>query len=281
MSSHVIGSFIALIAAISWSGGDFSGGIAARKLHQYQVLFLTSLSSLAVLFTLALVWGEGLPSPSSTVIAFLAGTSGALGLAAFYKGLSIGNTAIVAPVGGVFGSIIPVIVGIFIEGFPGYLPVIGFALALLGIWFVTKVDGEAQSKLKTSLSLAFMAGIGFGGFLTLIALVDDNQIFSPLAVAKFASLILASILIWRNKLPIPKLGGSGMALVSGVLDAGGNLFYLLATQYTRIDIAAVLSSLYPAGTVLLSMVFLKEKIMPFQWIGVGLCLSAIMLITIG
>jgi len=280
MSTNIVGALIALAAAISWGGGDFSGGYAARKFHQFQVLFLSSLSSLLTLLILTLVRGEGAPSLSDAIFAILAGTSGALGLAAFYKGLSIGNTAIVAPVGGVIGSIIPVIVGIFIQGFPGYPALIGFALALFGIWLVTKIKDGSDSNLKSSLGLATLAGLGFGGFLTLIAQVDGEQIFSPLVVAKFTSLLLAFILIRKNKQFIPKFNRSGTALLSGVLDAGGNMLYLLAIQFTRLGMAAVLSSLYPAVTVLLSTFILKEKTSSSQWIGVALCITAIMLIAL-
>jgi drug/metabolite transporter (DMT)-like permease len=72
-----------------------------------------------------------------------------------------------------------------------------------------------------------------------------------------------------------------VALLSGFLDAGGNILYLFATQNTRLDIAALLSSLYPAATVLLSSLILKEKSSLTQWFGVGACIVAIMLITTG
>ncbi|MBC8504499.1 MAG: DMT family transporter [Anaerolineales bacterium] len=280
MSIHILGALIALGAAISWGGGDFSGGYAARKINHFQVLFLTSLSSLSLLLILAIVWVEGIPSTTNAIYAILAGTAGALGLAAFYKGLSIGNVAIVAPVGGVIGSIIPVLFGIFIQGFPGYPALSGFALALLGIWLVTKVENGSDSNLKSSLGLATLAGLGFGGFLTLIAQIDGEQIFAPLVVAKFTSLLVAFILIRQSKQSMPKFNRSGIALLSGVLDAGGNMLYLLAIQFTRLDIAALLSSLYPAGTVLLSTFILKEKTTISQWIGVALCITAIMLITL-
>jgi drug/metabolite transporter (DMT)-like permease len=68
--------------------------------------------------------------------------------------------------------------------------------------------------------------------------------------------------------------------LTGLFDAGGNAFYMLAKQFTRIDVAVVLSSLYPAITVVLSRIFLKEKISRFQWLGVGLCFAAVVLISV-
>ncbi len=271
----------ALAAAISWGGGDFCGGYAARRINQFQVLFLTSISSLLLMLLLALILGESLPSPSSLVFAIMAGVSGALGLAALYRGLSIGNAAIVAPVAGVIGAIIPVIAGMVVQGFPGFAPLVGFVLASLGIGFVTRQSNGNREIMNASFGLAILAGIGFGGFLALIAQIEGQQVFSPLVVAKLASVLLASILIWKSKQQLPKLSTSYLALISGLLDAGGNMLYLYATRFTRLDIAAVLSSLYPAGTVLLSMLILKEKISPIQWLGVALCLAAIMLISFG
>jgi len=238
------------------------------------------MSSLSLLLILAFIWGEGLPSTRSMLYAVPAGSSGALGLAALYKGLSIGNSVIVAPISGIVGTIIPVIAGIFTQGLPGFSQVIGFIVALLGIWLVTKVGSNAESASTSSIGLAIFSGICSGGFLTLIAQVETGQVFAPLVVAKTASVLMASALIWTNKRSIPKITASSLALVSGLLDGSGNIFYLFATHFTRLDIAAVLSSLYPAGTVLLSTIILKEKISSNQWLGVLACIAAIVLISI-
>ena len=125
------------------------------------------------------------------------------------------------------------------------------------------------------LGLAILAGIGFGGFLALIAQTDGGQIFTPLVISKFASLVLAIFLVRTRGLPLPKPTDFPVAILSGFLDTGGNILYLFATQFTRLDIAALLSSFYPAGTVLLSSLILKEKISSQQWFGVSTCVAAI------
>lgn len=277
----MIGILFALFSATSWGAGDFLGGLVARKQSPFQVLFLTTCSSLTLMLVLAILWGETFPGWADILIALIAGISGSLGLTALYRGLSLGNAALVSSVAGVVGAVIPTLVGVFIEGLPSTLHLTGYALALIGIWMVTQSDEEDGVKLKQSLALALLAGIGFGGFLAIIAQMQGEQVFAPLVFAKIASLTVALVLLRSRGLPVPKLNSAPMAIWSGFLDAGGNFFYLFATQYTRLDIAAVLSSLYPAGTVLLSGVFLKERLSKMQWLGVMVCLCAIGLVTWG
>jgi drug/metabolite transporter (DMT)-like permease len=278
---NMIGIILALVASASWGGGDFLGGLASRKLNQFQVLLLATCSSLILLLLFAVIWRESFPSVNNIIIAVVAGISGALGLSALYKGLSLGNAALVAPVAGVIGAIIPTLVGLFVEGMPGILKLVGFGLSIAGIWLVTRSKDGNGFIIQGGLGLALLAGIGFGGFLALIAQIEGKQIFAPLVFSKLASLILAFILLRARQFPIPKLASSPIAIWSGFLDAGGNIFYLFATQFTRLDIAALLSSLYPAVTVLLSSIILKEKLSSYQWVGVIICVAAITLITSG
>jgi drug/metabolite transporter (DMT)-like permease len=276
-----MGIILALISAASWGTGDFLGGFASRKVHQFQVLLFSTSSSMLLVCLCAFLWKEHFPSVHNIILALLAGVCGAAGLAALYKGLSVGNAALVAPVTGVVGALIPTIVGLFVEGLPGSLQLIGFALSIAGIWIVSRSNDENTSGSRDGLSMALLAGLGFGGFLAFIAQVEGDQVFAPLVFSKMASVSFALILLRTRQLPIPNPMKTPIAILSGFLDAGGNVFYLFATQFTRLDIAAVLSSLYPAGTVLLSSIFLKEKLTVYQWVGVGVCLAAIMLITSG
>jgi drug/metabolite transporter (DMT)-like permease len=277
----MIGITLALVAAASWGAGDFLGGLASRKLNQFQVLLLTTYSSLILLFLFAVISGEHFPSANNILIAIVAGVSGSIGLSALYKGLSLGKAALVAPVAGVIGAIIPILVGIFIEGLPGILKLIGFVVSIAGIWLITRSEDGNGSIFQAGLGLAILAGIGFGGFFVFIAQIEGEQVFAPLVFTKLTSLIFAIILIRARQLSIPKPAASPIAIWSGFLDVGGSIFYLFATHFTRLDIAAILSSFYPAVTVLLSSIILKEKISSYQWVGVSLCIVAITLITSG
>jgi len=150
----------------------------------------------------------------------------------------------------------------------------------LGIWFLSKSANAGEKAFKEGMVLALLSGIGFGGFFVFIAQVDKGQVFSPVLVARTITLCIAFLMLKLRHIPIPKLTSNPVALVAGVLDTGGNVFYLLATQFTRLDVAAVLASLYPAATVFLATIVLKEKVSLAQWIGVSLCLMAVVMITI-
>jgi drug/metabolite transporter (DMT)-like permease len=279
-SADLLGSLLALTSAFVWGAGDFSGGFASRRTNQYKVLALAALSGTAILLVAAALRGESLPSPASALWAMLAGASGALGLVALYRGLSLGHAASVAPTAAVIGAVLPVAFSAFADGLPGMTRLAGFALACLGIWLVSQTDSQDMEVSRLGFVLACLAGAGFGGFFIFIAQVERGLVFTPLIVTRCITLCVALLLLRMRRLPWGPVTPNPTALVAGVLDAGGNVFYLLAKQFTRLDVAAVLSSLYPASTVLLSCILLKEKVTRTQWFGVAVCLAAIVFITI-
>lgn len=278
-ASDLAGILFALTSAVIWGSGDFSGGYASRRSNQFQVLALAAFSGIVVLLALAVLTGEWLPSPRSLVFAMSAGVVGALGVAALYRALSLGHAASVAPTAAVIGAVLPVLFGIATEGAPATGRLIGFGLACLGIWLVSQVSTAEGGTSRQALALACFAGACFGGFFILIAQTERDLLFAPLVVARGFMFCTALVLLFARRLPLLPAVFNPVALLAGVLDAGGNVFYMLARQFTRLDVAAVLASLYPASTVLLASLLLKEQISRTQWVGVALCLAAIALIT--
>jgi drug/metabolite transporter (DMT)-like permease len=260
--ANLLGILFALTSAAVWGSGDFCDGLAARRHHSFQVLVFSSLSGLVMMVFLAVLIQETFPGFPNLLWACVAGISGALGLAALYRGLAIGCAAIVAPTSAVVGAILPVVYGLLTNGLPSLTHLAGFCLAFLGIWLVSRSAAGADAGARRGFLLACLAGVGFGGFFILVMLG------------------IALVLLSTNHLTLPGWRETPEAWLAGVLDAGGNVFYLLAKQYTRLDVAAVLSSLYPAATVILAALLLKERISRGQWLGAGICLLAIILITI-
>jgi len=278
LSPHVIGIIYALISAVVWGTGDFSGGVATRTHSQFQVLAIMSVPGIVIIALIAFIIGETTVPIKDILWATSAGISGALGIAALYRGLSMGNAASVAPTAAVIGAALPAGFGCLFIGMPEAAQIAGFIIAILGIWFVSRPPDSHARANNTGLLLAILAGSGFGVFFILIGQVEHGRVFAPLVIAKITALILALVILKARREGIPSLGSNPIALLAGLFDAGGNVFYMLAKQYTRIDVAAVLASMYPSVTVILASIILHEKVSASQWRGVALCVAAIALI---
>jgi drug/metabolite transporter (DMT)-like permease len=279
LSTNLLGVMFGLLSAGVWGSGDFSGGRAARHSHSIQVVALSAIAGVAALSLCAVLWHETWPSLSGAGWAALAGVAGSIGVSALYRGLASGQTAMVASTSAVISAILPVGFGLLTGGLPSATRLAGFALALAGIWLVSRPAQTGRAILSQFL-LACLAGAGFGLFMIFIVQIESGPVFFPLVVARAVSLCLALVLLRLNGRPLPPIGSNPAALLAGALDAGGNVLYMLSQRLTRIDVAAVLSSLYPAATVLLAWVLLKERVSRSQWVGVVICLAAIGLITV-
>lgn len=279
-SAHISGIFLALSASLFFGSADVSGGLASKRDTPFQVLVIGTLISVVLFAGMVLIGKESAPTTASIIYSGLAGLCGSIGLAALYKGLAEGQVAIVSPLSGVVSAAAPVLAAVFTEGAPSIVQFAGFGIALAGIWLVTQSPEMAKTKVKSGVMLGLLSGIFFGAFFILIAQVDNSPVFFPLMISKIMAFLVALSIIMINRTPLPSVISNPAAILSGVLDPVANTCYLLSTQFTRLDIAAVLSSFYPAVTVFLCRIFFKEVISRTQWIGIGLCLAAIILITI-
>jgi drug/metabolite transporter (DMT)-like permease len=271
-----------LLSAVTWGAGDFCGGLASKRTNVYAVVVTSQTIGTGLLIGLTLVFRETLPPVSDLLWGAAAGMAGAIGLLALYRGLASGRMGLVAPVSAVGAAALPVIFAAFLEGLPGVLTLIGFVAALGGIWLLSRPDSPTALALRLNdLGLPVAAGLGFGLFFVLIAQGNEHATFWPLIAARLASVSLMTLMARVNRSSVlPERSQLGLVALSGVLDAGGNAFFSLAVQAGRLDVAAVLSSLYPASTVLLAWLILKERLTRWQWVGVLVALTAIVLITL-
>jgi drug/metabolite transporter (DMT)-like permease len=121
--------------------------------------------------------------------------------------------------------------------------------------------------------------LGVSGFLILIAQVESDSPFLPLVIARLAGVVVAVLVLAGAGTPWLSLRGNPWALGAGMLDAAGNVAYVVAVHHLRVDLAAVLSSLYPAVTVLLALRFMHQALRSRQWLGLALCLGGLGLIS--
>lgn len=266
-----------VLSALIWGSGDFCGGLATRRVSVLAVLVASQGAGLLALLALALLWREPWLSPADLAWSAAAGLAGTLGLSALYTGLARGAAAVVAPVSGVLAAALPVLVAALQSGLPRAVQLAGFALALLGIWLVAR--GGPAAGARGGLGYALLAGCGFGAFFVLIHQASGAATFWPLTVARVvALLVLLPATLARPPAAAQLRRVPAVAFGSGLLDVGGNICFVLAGQLGRLDVASVLSSLYPAATVLLARLVLGEQIGRGQQIGLGLTLGAIALI---
>jgi uncharacterized membrane protein len=276
----MIGILYAVLSALTWGAGDFFGGLSTRRNSQFQVLLLVSILGAGIMLLASLVRMESWPDPVDSLWAASAGLAGAMGIVTLYDGLSRGNAALVSPVAAVLSAALPLMVSLLTEGAPSPLRMAGLVIAVPGIWQVTRSANSGEGSARSGLGQAGLAGAGFAGFFIFIAQMKMGPIFSPLVISKFTACLVGLLFLWRRREALPKLSRSPAIVLAAVFDAGGNVFFLLAEQNTRLDIAAVLSSMYAAVTVLLSQFFLKEQVTRNQWLGIGLCILAIGLIVL-
>lgn len=203
---------------------------------------------------------------------------GTLGLTAYYQALAVGRMGINAPITAVLAASLPVIFSAFTLGLPRPLQLVGFGLALLAVVLVSRPERLAGR--PAGLGLALLAGLGIGGFFILIGQVSARAVFWPLACARIVSLLFMIVFVRaRGEALLPKKQGFSLILLAGALDVAGNVFFVLAAHAGRLDVATILSSLYPAATVLLAAIILRERVSRLQATGIALALAAILLIS--
>ena len=277
-SSTAVVVALGLAAALTWGTADFAGGLATRRLDAFATVFLSQIVGGILAASIAVVTGERFPATSDILWAVAAGAIGATGLAAFYRGLATGRIGVVAPVAGVLAAAIPVAVGSVLEGAPGPLKLAGFGAGFAAVALVSTSSGEGRH----GIDLAVVAGIGFGLFYVLIDRVTEGFVFWPLFWARLASVLLTLTIVTARRTSVrPSVQAARLVVIAGCLDLGGNALFVAASQLGRLDVASVLSSLYPVATVGLAALVLKERIRPIQAIGIGLAGLATVLIGAG
>ncbi len=270
---------LSLSAAVSWGAADFSGGIASKTANAFRVVVVAHGTGLLFMLALAMAFREPLPGSRALLVGAAAGMVGGIGLAAFYRSLAIGKMGINAPLSAVITALLPLGFSFVIEGLAGPVRIAGFLLALISIWVIAapRTMGEQRQQ---GIGLAIVAGIGFGGFLVLMKLAGSG-VFWPLSSARAASfLLILTIVLLSGAARQSSRDVLRYMVLAGILDSAANALYVAAAQRGRLDSAAVLSSLYPASTVILARIVLKEHWSRIQAVGMVLAMLAVVFISI-
>ena len=268
-----------LLSAIAWGIGDFNGGLAARKLSARLVVLFSQVAGVLALIFLVWLLGERAMSLRDVGLSMVAGVIGAAGLLLLYGIFAAGDVSVAASITGVVATLVPVAYGMYWDGLPHVVVILGFGLALVGVGVIS-LPSRAKPLPMRTLLLSLLCGICFGGFLILIAQLHSHAVFLPLVWARVASIsLLLALVVSQRQWAVPG-GRVWWPLIGcGVMDALGNAFFVMAKQIGRLDVASALSSLYPASTVILAFIFLRERVSRMQTIGIVITLAAIPLIS--
>ena len=286
----------ALAAAVLWGGGDFSGGMGVMTAGggvraALRVVLLSHAMSFTVLVAIARLRGDAFPHGALLAWGIGAGVAGGLSLTAFYLALSRGAMGSSAAVSGLLAAAIPAAVTLWMDGSPGMGALAGFVLAGAAIWLIAAAPlGEPVDVPNTSrrltMALAVLAGVGFGIYFVALKMAGPAGVVWPMATARMGSLSVCSLMLLglsvRGGAPRITLGRriAGWAMATALLDTSGNLLFLSATRAGRLDVAAVLASLYPASTILLAALALGERPTQRQALGMAAAVAAVALIAL-
>ncbi len=260
-----------------WGASDFLGGVGAKGANAFLFTAVVHISGLVAVGALALMTDAQFPGNASLAWSLLAGSLGGFALALFYRALARGNMGLVAPVAAVLGAAIPTLVSAFAEGFPSYRHVLGFILAGIGVWLISRT--EAGVGRPEGLGMAVLAGIGFAGFYLCAHQAGNASALWVATCSRVGSLLVTgSIVLFGRHLRAIPASVLGIAVVAGILDITGSAVFIRASQIGRLDDAVVISSLYPAVTVLLARIFLHEHFSRARTIGMVAALAAVPMI---
>jgi len=276
LASELVPTSFSLAASFAWGTSDFLGGYAARRANAFLLTTIAHISGLLLMLTLASATRSQFPSERSVLWALAGGLSGGAALALFYRALASGRMGLTAPVAAVLGAAIPTVFGTITQGMPGAVHIVGFFVAAMGIWLISRTEGGNGPE---GVGLAALAGVGFAGFYICISQAKDGSalwlaVFSRSGALAVTALI---VLLQRNFRDI-SAAGARLGLLAGCLDVSGTALFVRATQTGRLDSAVVLTSLYPAVTVVLARLILHEHFTRWKAVGMFAALLAVPMI---
>jgi drug/metabolite transporter (DMT)-like permease len=273
------------LSAFSYGVSDFVGGIAARRVAALRVVLVSYPVAAVFLWALASATG-GHISSGAVLWGALSGIGQAFGVWWFYAALAAGPISVVSPLTAILVAGVPLACGIVLGERPGALAWAGIAVALVAVVLVSAQATDEDStphRLTTKVTwLTIGCGVAFGLNFVLIHEAPHDAHLWPLVFSRLSAtaVVLVAALLTRN-LVAPQGLPMRLALLAAVLDTSANVAMLLALQGSMLSLASVLISLYPASTVALAVVVLKERVTRWQAIGMALALAAVAMIATG
>ncbi len=278
LANSIVAAEFSLAATLCWGTSDFLGGYGSRRANAVLLTAVAHASGAALMAALALLTHSAFPSQTAVLWSLAAGLSGGGALALFYRALATGRMGLTAPVAAVLGAAVPVIFGMAHDGPPGLLPILGFLLAAIGIWLISRVE---DSHRPEGIGMALLSGLGFAGYFLLTRQAGNESAFWIACLARCSAFVLTGgIVLFAGSYRHMDGWTARFGTIAGCVDVTGSWLYIRASQSGRLDSAVVISSLYPAITVLLARFFLDEHFTRWKAIGMAAALLAVPLIAL-
>jgi drug/metabolite transporter (DMT)-like permease len=282
-------AILGFVSAVVYGASDFLGGLASRRMSALLASFI-GFGVATIVTTVALLIERPVWSVEAVVLGAIAGVAGSIGTWALYACLAVGPMSVLSPGVAAIYAVLPAIVGIALgERFPpiGYAALVVVVIA--GIMLAAaREPGGARRPSGRALAYAGTAGVGFAGYIIAIDATPAESGLVPLLVDLIAGGILfAAVLVWRRVRQGPgELRGlrdrkaTLLAIAAGALLVTGNILLVVGLHLGDLAVMGVLNSLYPLGTVLLAITILRERLAPWQGVGIVLALAGAVTLTI-
>jgi drug/metabolite transporter (DMT)-like permease len=278
---------LALASALSYGLSDFFGGLLSKTRSVWMVATASQLTA-ALATALIALFAAGDPRAGDYAWGAAAGLGGAVGISFLYRGLSRGRMGVVAPISGTGAALVPVVVGVATGDDPSALAWVGIVLAFPAIYLIPQTDAEPEpapdQRPPTSSGAGdgVIAGLGFGALFALVGQFGDDAGFMPLALTQLVvGAAVASAAIALRQPWLPRGPGLLPVFAFGLLGAAASALFLLATRQGLLTVVSVIAALYPASTVAMAALVLRERIGRVQKAGLALAAAAVVLVTIG
>ncbi|HYI65442.1 MAG TPA: EamA family transporter [Candidatus Limnocylindrales bacterium] len=272
------GILAGVFSALSFGAGDFAGALAARRAGALIVVAGGHLTGLVALVMGLLVLRPPVPDLGAALLGMGAGVGGAVGLAALYRGMSLGSMGIVTSLSGAGSLAIPLVAGAALGASVTPLQLVGVGCAAAA---AAAASGASRDELgRQALLLAAAAAVGFGAWYVLVDLAARGG--DPLWALVFSRATSATLTAAasigrfdRSRFPFR------IVIAAGLCDVAGNALYVVARDTIPIGLAAALTGLYPIVTMILARFVLGEHLSRLGQLGVALALLGIVLISVG
>jgi len=274
------GLLFGLAAALAFGGGDFTGGLASRRVAGLTVVAVAQAVGFVLLLLLVGATQTPLPDGTSLLLAAAAGAFGGIGLLALYRGLAMGSMGVVTALSGAGSVALPLLVG-YALGRAGVSP-LQWVGVLVAMGAVAAASGATREGVRAeAVAMGAAAALFFGLWFVLLDLSASQDRAWPLLVSRGSATVLigAAALAQRQ---FAGVGGAWPLMVgAGTLDVAGNAAFVESRATIPVGIAAALTGLYPIVTMLLARILLGEKLPPLGLVAVGLAVAGVVLISLG